>query len=584
MPTIFEPSQELLNAQAAGTLGSVDDGTGVAPNGGSQIWIGASPQNGDQNWGGCQVWLSFDGTTYVQIGTIASRANQGTLTATLAGHSGSNPDTTDSLAIDLSMSGGGLPTATEADAQASRTLAYVDGEYLAFGSTTPTTSDAYDLTYLYRGLYGSSAGSHASGAAFLLLDDNIFKYNLPTSYAGTPLYFKFPSFNAVGVGLQNLATLTAVTYVPVGGVVPSGVITGGDASVSAAGIITLAATGVTAGSFTLADITVDGKGRVTAASSGAVAVPAGANPTATVSGTATNGAASTFMRSDAAPALSTTGVTAGSYTYGSFAVDANGRLTAASSGAAPPAAANPTGVSGLTVINGSATTFMRSDAAPALNQGISPTWTGVHTFTSAFQVTANTCVFGGSTVIQADGAHNGTFQAVGSRPTFVNWTNGGTGLALAYNMVMSRGSGAGNFSANGASDEITWSFWGDNGSAFTRIGQVAAGVQSVSGADLGGELIFATSNASGTLTNAFTIDNAQNLQMGPSRNKKIADANGILYTAIYTVVALPAAATVGAGARAFVIDATATNFASSVSGGGSNGVPVYSDGTTWRVG
>lgn len=54
---------------------------------------------------------------------------------------------------------------------------------------------------------------------------------------------------------------------------------------------------------------------------------------------------------------------------------------------------------------------------------------------------------------------------------------------------------------------------------------------------------------------------------------------------VATVVAsLPSAATAGAGARAFVTDATATTFASVVSGGGANSVPVYSDGTQWLIG
>lgn len=44
-------------------------------------------------------------------------------------------------------------------------------------------------------------------------------------------------------------------------------------------------------------------------------------------------------------------------------------------------AANPTASVGLSAVNGSATTFMRSDAAPALSQAIVPTWTGAtHTF------------------------------------------------------------------------------------------------------------------------------------------------------------------------------------------------------------
>jgi len=44
--------------------------------------------------------------------------------------------------------------------------------------------------------------------------------------------------------------------------------------------------------------------------------------------------------------------------------------------------ANPTGTVGLSVVNGSATTYMRSDAAPPLDVGITPTWTGIHTFSS----------------------------------------------------------------------------------------------------------------------------------------------------------------------------------------------------------
>lgn len=52
-----------------------------------------------------------------------------------------------------------------------------------------------------------------------------------------------------------------------------------------------------------------------------------------------------------------------------------------------------------------------------------------------------------------------------------------------------------------------------------------------------------------------------------------------------TVVAsLPSAATVGANARAFVTDATATTFHSTVAGGGANKVPVVSDGTNWLIG
>lgn len=216
MPIIFEPPAALLAAQSTGSLGSPSDGSGLAPSGNLQIWIAASPQNADPLWGGCQIWLSFDNTTYAQIGSITASAKQGALTANLAAPPGANPDTTNTLGVDLSMSGGALPTGSDADAQAGRTLCFVDGELIAFGLATPTTGDAYNLTDLYRALYGSVGGAHSSGAPFVYLDDAVFKYNLPPAYLDRVLYFKFASFNAWGGGVQDLSTLTAMLYTPAG--------------------------------------------------------------------------------------------------------------------------------------------------------------------------------------------------------------------------------------------------------------------------------------------------------------------------------------------------------------------------------
>lgn len=52
----------------------------------------------------------------------------------------------------------------------------------------------------------------------------------------------------------------------------------------------------------------------------------------------------------------------------------------ASSGGGVPIGANPTASVGLSVVNGVATTFMRSDAAPPLSQSIAPTMTGPWAF------------------------------------------------------------------------------------------------------------------------------------------------------------------------------------------------------------
>jgi len=53
---------------------------------------------------------------------------------------------------------------------------------------------------------------------------------------------------------------------------------------------------------------------------------------------------------------------------------------------------------------------------------------------------------------------------------------------------------------------------------------------------------------------------------------------------VYTVATLPSAVTSGAGTRAFVSDALLPVFGSTVVAGGAVKVPVYSDGTNWKVG
>lgn len=55
-------------------------------------------------------------------------------------------------------------------------------------------------------------------------------------------------------------------------------------------------------------------------------------------------------------------------------------------------------------------------------------------------------------------------------------------------------------------------------------------------------------------------------------------------TTNYTVATLPNAATSGAGARTFATDALAPTFGATVAGGGAVFIPVYSDGTNWKVG
>lgn len=85
-----------------------------------------------------------------------------------------------------------------------------------------------------------------------------------------------------------------------------------------------------------------------------------------------------------------------------------------------PLAANPSASIGLTAVNGSATTFMRSDAAPALSQAIAPTWTGLHTFTNSLSASSGSAR---SMIINPTltaTANFDTLVGLDLRPTFVN--------------------------------------------------------------------------------------------------------------------------------------------------------------------
>lgn len=53
---------------------------------------------------------------------------------------------------------------------------------------------------------------------------------------------------------------------------------------------------------------------------------------------------------------------------------------------------------------------------------------------------------------------------------------------------------------------------------------------------------------------------------------------------VSNVAGLPLPATAGAGARAFVTDATSVTFGAAVVGSGTHAVPVWTDGTGWFVG
>ncbi|WP_036256302.1 phage tail protein [Methylocapsa acidiphila] len=184
----------------------------------AQIWVALSGgTNGrvDPNWGGANIYVSLDDTSYSLIGaTTHGPARQGNLINRLPAIGGL--DNADVLSVSLLESGGMLAPSTDLDARNGATLSIIDTEFIAYANAVLTSANTYSLTGLQRGLFGSSPSEHLGGAPFARLDNAIFKYNLMNNYIGIKLYFKFQSVNIFGQGIQDLADCATYSYTPTG--------------------------------------------------------------------------------------------------------------------------------------------------------------------------------------------------------------------------------------------------------------------------------------------------------------------------------------------------------------------------------
>lgn len=193
-PIIFNPPESLLLP------------------GETQVW-GAVAGAGEA-WGGCEVWISADGDSYRMVQSIYGRSRIGRLTAPLP--PGSDPDTTNNLAVQLSVADQ-LTAATTAEADSGATLCWIDGELVSYRDAILTGPGAYNLQYLRRGRLGSSVANHPADASFVRLDDAIWKYSYTADQIGHTVWVKFRSFNVFGRSLEDLADVTpySVTLSPV---------------------------------------------------------------------------------------------------------------------------------------------------------------------------------------------------------------------------------------------------------------------------------------------------------------------------------------------------------------------------------
>ncbi len=193
-PTIFEPTAQLAEAL--------------------QVWIAVSGVQ--DNWGGTDVYVSNDGDTYSNAGRINGPSRMGVITTTFPtateAATGQTIDTTSTIGVDLSMSGGQLLSASQNEALALATLFWCDGEFMSYQNAALQTANSYNLSYFVRGAYDSTISAHANGSPFVRCDNGILQLPYTSDRVGQTLYIKFLSFNIYGGGQPTLDSVDPFTY------------------------------------------------------------------------------------------------------------------------------------------------------------------------------------------------------------------------------------------------------------------------------------------------------------------------------------------------------------------------------------
>jgi hypothetical protein len=188
-------------------------------------------------------------------------------------------------------------------------------------------------------------------------------------------------------------------------------------------------------------------------------------------------------------------------------------------------AANPSATIGLTAVNGTASTFMRSDAAPAISQAISPTWTGNHTFQNT--IVANTGIAVGLPALENTGpllpfttlqlASTNSPAQYGSQ-SLLTFTNDASTSFL--NFSKSRGTTLGAQAAVQVGDDIgEVDFAGSDGTNWVEGGYFTATIDSaVSAGVMPTKFEWGSRNPSGTLNEHMRLGSSSVLTVGDSIN------------------------------------------------------------------
>lgn len=241
--TLADPgTSEVVLFEATGRL------TGYT---GNEIWIGATGTGA--NYGATNVWVSQDNTTYVKVTQLGTSSILGKTTATFS--SGSDPDTTNSLVVQLAENSPALASGTTTAADNDTMMCWVDGEVISYSAAALTGQNTYTLgTYIRRGQMGTSISSHASGSNFLRLDNSVFRYRYDPTWEGKTVYFKFQAVNNFGLNAQPLSNLTATTFAISSG--NTGITSGSSSGLNSQGSIIPTSSIILSASFNSSSITM----------------------------------------------------------------------------------------------------------------------------------------------------------------------------------------------------------------------------------------------------------------------------------------------------------------------------------------
>ncbi len=127
-------------------------------------------------------------------------------------------------------------------------------------------------------------------------------------------------------------------------------------------------------------------------------------------------------------------------------------------------------------------------------------------------------------------------------------------------------------------------FWGCQALVWTLVSSGSGG-SPISGATTNAIVTAASATTIQTPCPTCTLDSAGNASIpGTFTSGTASTGGGTFRQPPFTVAMLPTCTSPANGTRASVTDATATTFFSVVAGGGGNTVPVFCDGSNWRVG